>query len=190
MTKRVKTVTLFNKNHITVTRKDFVHFDTSAANITSSTFYTKNLEWGGDQYGREVKKRSPLGFYYISREKPNLIRPTGNMTTVRICLREHEYEITYPTTFEGVAIGTDARPWEIYPGEKAMADHFVRDLMTTLNKIYALAEDEKVDMTDIRNKSFTELFGNVNGPRYQTDEEKILSHGFDLKESFRKGKEK
>ena len=40
------------------------------------------------------------------------------------------------------------------------------------------------------NRVFKELFGNVNGPRFQTNEEKILAHGFDLKTSFRKDKEK
>ena len=32
---------------------------------------------------------------------------------------------------------------------------------------------------------FTDLFGYPEGPKYQTNEEKILSHGFDLKTSFR-----
>jgi len=67
-----------------------------------------------------------------------------------------------------------------------MDDHFVTDLIALLNKIYSLAEDEKVDMSKIRKVSFTELFGYPDGPKFQTDAEKILSHGFDPVESFRK----
>ena len=37
---------------------------------------------------------------------------------------------------------------------------------------------------------YTDLFGDKNGIRFQTDSEKIMSHGFDLKYSFRKEKEK
>ena len=39
---------------------------------------------------------------------------------------------------------------------------------------------------ELRNKVFTDIFGSPKGIRYQTNEEKILSHGFDLKTSFRK----
>ena len=190
MSRRIKTVTLFNKNHITVIRRDFVSFDSASASMDSHSFHDNTSECGGDPYGREIKKKSPLGFYYITREKENKRSyPSGKMTVIRIQLSNHEYEITYLTHIDGRYIGDDARPWDMYPGEKAMADHFVTDLMNLLNRIYSLAEDEKLDMSTIRKKSFIDLFGNENGPRYQTDVEKILSHGFDLKESFRKGKE-
>lgn len=33
---------------------------------------------------------------------------------------------------------------------------------------------------------YRDLFGNEKGIRFQTDSEKIISHGFDLKTSFRK----
>ena len=35
---------------------------------------------------------------------------------------------------------------------------------------------------------YIDLFGNIKGPVYQTNDEKILSHGFDLVTSFRKQK--
>jgi hypothetical protein len=42
------------------------------------------------------------------------------------------------------------------------------------------------DMTEVKKEIFTDLFGYPDGPKYQTNEEKILAHGFDLKTSFRK----
>ena len=42
------------------------------------------------------------------------------------------------------------------------------------------------DLTEVKKEIFTDLFGYPDGPKYQTNEEKILAHGFDLKTSFRK----
>ena len=40
--------------------------------------------------------------------------------------------------------------------------------------------------TSVKKEIFTDLFGYPDGPKYQTNEEKILAYGFDLKTSFRK----
>ena len=68
-----------------------------------------------------------------------------------------------------VMIGTGYGPryYEIYPDK------------TTYKNIY-----------DVKCTIYKELFGNIKGPRFQTDLEKILAHGFDPKYSFRKDKEK
>ena len=41
------------------------------------------------------------------------------------------------------------------------------------------------NLGEVKRLIFTDLFGYPGGPKYQTDNEKILSHGFDLKTSFR-----
>ena len=41
------------------------------------------------------------------------------------------------------------------------------------------------NLGEVRRLIFTDLFGYPEGPKYQTNDEKILSHGFDLKTSFR-----
>lgn len=47
-------------------------------------------------------------------------------------------------------------------------------------------EVRPIDMGALKREIFTDLFGDPKGPRFQTNEEKILAHGFDLKTSFRK----
>ena len=41
-------------------------------------------------------------------------------------------------------------------------------------------------LKSVRSSIFTDLFGYPDGPKYQTNDEKILAAGFDLKTSFRK----
>ena len=41
------------------------------------------------------------------------------------------------------------------------------------------------NLGEVKRLIFTDLFGYPEGPKYQTNDEKILSHGFDLKTSFR-----
>lgn len=48
----------------------------------------------------------------------------------------------------------------------------------------------EITISDLKIILYEELFGDKNGIRYQTDSEKIVSHGFDLKTSFRKPKQK
>ena len=92
-----------------------------------------------------------------------------------------------------------------------MADHFVTDLLKIMDSIFDYAAANKLqlrtkrsqyiqnkgyeyyydysDLNDFKRKIYTELFGAPKGPIYQTDAEKIQSHGFDNKISFRKRKE-
>jgi hypothetical protein len=185
MSRRAKVVNLYNKNHIIVSREDFVSNMYSGADMKTCSISLDNLIT--PVFEREVKKKSPLGFYYMSIEKYGGEKNvSGDMTEIRINLANKNFKITYPIRVGQSRVDVDNRPWYLYPGEKGMDDHFVTDLIALLNKIYSLAEDEKVDMSKIRKVSFTELFGYPDGPKFQTDAEKILSHGFDPVESFRK----
>ena len=87
-----------------------------------------------------------------------------------------------------------------------MSDRFVEVLLKLitdfLNEVESLKypiiephtryndHDRPISFFDLKNKLMVDMFGSIKGPRFQTDEEKILSHGFDLKESFRNRKEK
>lgn len=125
------------------------------------------------------------------------------------------YQIKYVTRYDDNHIGKEdgLRPWDIYPGDKDFPDHMIEGLIKEVNTFFELAEsakitsfynnptsryyvnhsvsqDQLVNINTVKREVFEELFGNPKGPRFQTNEEKILAHGFDLKTSFRKDKEK
>jgi hypothetical protein len=54
---------------------------------------------------------------------------------------------------------------------------------------YYYWEETREQIQHIKNEVYEYLYGNKNGLRVMTDEQKILAHGFDLKTSFRKDKE-
>lgn len=166
---------------------------------------------------KTVEKESPLGFVYTQtivteghyEYNKNYVANPCNITFKHyaIYINNDVYEIIYPRAYNGVNIGVDTRPWEI-ADSRCMEDHFVDDLLKVINDICCLCEDNKISKcitdhmkynsnTEYESTSYSEwkkqlfidLFGNANGPRYQTDIEKIISHGFDTKISFRKRKE-
>lgn len=125
------------------------------------------------------------------------------------------YELIYYTEYNGVKVGFDIHPWEL-ADNKSIEDHFITALINYLEKIISDATSkDRVDkdrlnpikrwddsyyckfegiettrfvgdLTEVKKEIFTDLFGYPDGPKYQTNEEKILAHGFDLKTSFRK----
>ncbi len=125
------------------------------------------------------------------------------------------YELIYYTEYNGVKVGFDIHPWEL-ADNKSIEDHFITALLKDLETIISDATSkDRVDkdrlnpikrwddsyyskleglettrfvgdMTEVKKEIFTDLFGYPDGPKYQTNEEKILAHGFDLKTSFRK----
>ena len=120
------------------------------------------------------------------------------------------YQIKYVTEYEDNKIGGEdgLRPWDIYPGDKDFPDHMLDALVKEVNDFFNIisenditsfsknpsslsygVRDNMIDTHFVKTTVFKELFGNINGPRFQTNEEKILAHGFDLKYSFRKDKE-
>ena len=106
------------------------------------------------------------------------------------------------------------RPWEIAEGDHALSDTMLKSLQTQVTNFFEFAAQHKIrfvkneyvpnkesyyggywtwketpeQLEDIKNTVYEYLYGNKNGLRVQTDEQKILSHGFDLKTSFRKDK--
>ena len=81
-----------------------------------------------------------------------------------------------------------------------MSEHFIFDLKDCIDKLLDFIRFEKIliiecysfsnnierDLNYVKNMLYRDLFGNEKGIRFQTDSEKIISHGFDLKTSFRK----
>ena len=166
-----------------------------------------------------VKEISKLGFWYyrpctkydLEREvKASSITYEDIIHEIKIIGGKHTYTITYLWQYNNVLASEDQRPWDISP-EGSMADHFVTDLLKIMDSIFDYAAAKKLklrtrkytyiqdkgyqdyydysDLNDFKRKIYTELFGAPKGPIYQTDAEKIQSHGFDNKISFRKRKE-
>jgi hypothetical protein len=208
---RVKTNNLFNKNHIIVTKTENINVSEPYAELTyggksDTVYYFDTRARRKPRYERR-RFESPLGFYYW---KDVIVEPGGNKPShtksfftneVYLCFKTYKYKITYVHTNEGNSIGPELRPWEIIDG--SMNDHFVTDLLNLLERLFQEARDSKLQVKrydthehkykidrmtigELRNKVFTDIFGSPKGIRYQTNEEKILSHGFDLKTSFRK----
>jgi len=126
---------------------------------------------------------------------------------------DKRYEMQYPIKCGDISINKETRPWDILPGYKGIEDHFITDLYKEVIKFFTICEDEKIkyqirpsiygfngsqeakyseDMKwveEVRKEVLKDLFGDENGPSINYNDIKILSHGFDLKESFRKRKE-
>ena len=140
----------------------------------------------------DVVKESPLGFYYKSNEKVTFeVEESMSVDvvfhTISIYLYENVYTVKYPISCNDVAIGFDARPWDICIGDKSMPEHFIKALQKTIEEIFSNASPIK-HWERTKDKIFTELFGNTKGYDTLPNDIKIVSHGFDPKESFRKRK--
>ena len=98
-------------------------------------------------------------------------------------------KVKYPVKCNDVEIGFDARPWDICVGDKSMQEHIIKVLQKILDDIIFRSAPIK-EHKRTKEKLYTELFGNANGYTTLSNEIKILSHGFDPKESFRKRKKK
>ena len=206
---RQKDVTLFNKNNIKIIR----HTDLPKTSI--HTPYVKQefiLSSSGGEFKRdrrfytkyetkEITLESPLGFYYT--KKIQVIEDSGDTTTNKtICVwnfwldQKTKISISYITKFGDTGINVETRPWEI-ADNTAFEDHLVTDLRKVVDDIINEFRRFKIiniisknveitNLGDIKRKIYTDLFGYPEGPKFQTNEEKILSHGFDPKTSFRK----
>lgn len=122
----------------------------------------------------------------------------------------YHYVIQYPHSYNDVYIGVDTRPWDL-TDNNGIEDHFIMDLKNLLDKIFEVCQNDKIDLVenhknywwethnqeqyskkpigDFKVEIYKDLFGFKDGPKMQTNEEKILSHGFDTKISFRNRKE-
>jgi hypothetical protein len=126
------------------------------------------------------------------------------------------YELIYYTEYNGAKVGFEKHPWELADTksvEDHLITALIKDLETIISDATTKerVDEDKLnpkcrwddtiyhsnregietkrfvgDMTAVKKEIFTDLFGYPDGPKYQTNEEKILAHGFDLKTSFRK----
>ena len=101
-------------------------------------------------------------------------------------------------------------PWEL-ADNNSMPDHYVTALINELNKLFEICVEYKcslikdgykhyfgdiqseptiVSAAKVKKDIFTDLFGFPDGPKYQTDMDKLLAHGFDPKMGFRNRPEK
>lgn len=161
-----------------------------------------------------VRTKSPLGFYYdkiiYNTEQSSRSNDSRNtyMKIWTFYIGSKTYKLSYYVEYNGTHVNQEIRPWDICEGDKSMPDHYVNALLTELNNMFAdikvLKSKDILDTSsyevsswnrfnkynikdnDKKREIFTDLFGYPEGPKYQTNEEKILSHGFDLKTSFRK----
>jgi hypothetical protein len=185
--------------------------------VNVSTTYEDNAPVAGKyEKGGWVKKKkiSRLGFYYMS-DYYNYSSYTGATTNkkgltikkITINVDTEQYILSYPIQYLDTKIGIEARPWDIAPNSKGMEDHFVDALAKEANKFFDIAFDNKITLTykkkwfeknntdehinvnQLKKETFIDLFGYEDGPRVQPNNVKLLAHGFDLKESFRKRKE-
>jgi hypothetical protein len=188
---------LFDKNHIKVTVED-KYSSSSKYRIAwvtvNGSIYPEGMTITEIANKSEyVIKESPLGFYYeayelVPYERKTKVRVNTVFHSVYVTLVNETYRIEYPAVCGDVKIGFDARPWDICVGDKSMPEHFVKALKKILDEIFVLAAPIK-HMERSREKLYTELFGSPKGDISSLPNEiKILSHGFDPKETFRKRK--
>ena len=210
---RQKDVTLFNKNNIKITRhtdlpETSIHtpYIEQKSILSSSGGEFKRVKRGRRFYTKyetkEITLESPLGFYYT--KKIQVIDTVNSDTTTNKTInvwnfwldQKTKISISYITKFGDTGINVETRPWEI-ADNTAFEDHLVTDLKKVVDDIIDEFKRFKninvisgnVDITnlgDIKRKIYTDLFGYPEGPKFQTNEEKILSHGFDPKTSIRK----
>lgn len=190
---------LFDKNHIKVTSCDLKYKSQEKWRINWVTTGTRDIIYQSGMTITETKekledvvKESPLGFYYLTKEKVKYEEETNLPVSIfyhiiYITLGEISYKIQYLVSCNDVKIGFDARPWDICIGDKAMSEHFIKTLQKILDDIFARAASIK-HWERTKEKIYTELFGNPKGYTTLDNEIKIVSHGFDPKESFRKRK--
>ena len=162
---------------------------------------------------KEVRLKSPLGFYYTKRiyhsDGPKETYVGGNEHLVWIFFDKDDirYELSYYIMNSNTRIGKETRPWEIIDNE-VFEDNYIEALQAEVEKLLNISKSkcsgeldnslckEKPgyknndkyfigDLNDVKRLIFTDLFGYPDGPKHQTNKEKILSHGFDLKTSFR-----
>ena len=220
---------LFNKNHIEILKIENpetyrVWDEPTIQHVSKGNYYHHSFR--RSYYTTEyvtVKKQSPLGFYYTSREvKPYNHYQESNCGGSQVIVtypipdeKNSYYQLKYYTGYGDNNIGGEdgLRPWDVYPGDKNFPDHMLTALVKEVTSFFAIIEASKNNRfydvesytgyyntntkktsssnsaSNVRKDVFRQLFGNENGPRFQTDEEKILAHGFDPKYSFRKDKE-
>lgn len=164
----------------------------------------------------EVTCKSPLGFYYKKKicDNEEVIYANREVVEFEYRYKFTKYIVSFFITYDDnkvIKSEDGLRPWDIVPGDKSFSDRDIENLKSELDKLFSLIESngcntvrdgmypvywyrpitEKPEMKlkSVKDEIYTDLFGNKNGFRAQTDKEKIEAHGFDFKYSFRKDKE-
>ena len=216
--RKIKIKNLFNKNHITIVKKENCNNSNIYCNLSTCKKEADNFRIPlrkRHKYFEEVTEKceSPLGFYYYKTTKvynyPQ--SKTSEVRKLNINLRDTSYELSYYLEYEDNRVGGESRPWNIVQGDSSFSDKWIETLLGEVNKLIDIVKDNKLKPTitnptytlsgksttylsdmsieDLKKQIFLELFGDTRGVRFQTDTEKIVSHGFDLKTSFRKPKQ-
>lgn len=196
--------TLFNKNRITITQGDSVRGKAEVW-IRSQIMGGSTNRWIKEKK-KVVKCESPLGFYYYKTVYSSQLStpPSATLKLITFWDGKKVTQIKYFKSYGDTRTGVDTRPWEVVPESGDMPDHQVQALLKVVTDILTEVENSKavieenygygnesiLSFYDLKKELMVDLFGDIRGPRFQSNEEKILSHGFDLKESFRRRKEK
>ena len=207
MSAREKVRTLYSRNGIRIIKTENIHDPRKRWGIEK---FSRNEKLENAEIRKErgeyikIKHESPLGFYYTTHEWKNdnsYNKKPKNVTYRKyiIWLENTKYELEYPIEYcanDNVQhINVDMRPWDILPGYKGMPDNMINTLIKEANRFIDLIFEYKntfeLSLTpeQYRKSIMIDLFGYEDGPKIQPNNIKILSHGFDLKESFRKRKE-
>ena len=205
---------LFKQNNIEIIELDYKnqeHYLYKKIDTYNSWTNRRHIFNYRDKVVTEKVKKSKLGFYYSKKEitykdhytEKKVENSAPLYKTFIFYCSDHTYHIRYPYQYNYTTIGEDKRPYELID-KKGMKDHFVFDLLKELENLFCKFKDEKIDtqtndptklkrdpliLHELKFLIYTDIFGFGDGPKYQTNNEKILSHGFDLKTSFRKDKE-
>lgn len=166
------------------------------------------------------RKKSPLGFYYDKVTTEKIYRNDRNKDDIRhwkVVQFKHndiQYILKFLVSWDenNVQRTEDSlRPWEVAEGDKSLNDNMINSLVTDVANFFNTIENCKIStvyttgdsyylgdkpnqyhggVPRLKDEIYEYLYGHRNGIRFQTDLEKIISHGFDPKYSFRKDKEK
>lgn len=198
--------------------RQYIHGNISNKVITGGSAVSRNSYRNSywDDYEKvKIKKISKLApFYYEvekyikkSNKRNTDVYSSGSeqMVTYISAGPNAEYEIKYYVAYGDTKISHETRPWDIYPGDSIFEEHFITDLEKILKEIFLNVNIDSINFNtddylkihnqikengaNIRISIMKDLFDDKDGYKKQTNENKILSHGFDLKESFRKRKE-
>ena len=195
---RDKVKILFNKRSVKITKTILGKSNKDDKQRVLIDFINFQEYYRGDST-KKTRHRSPLGFWYWKKEKPPVQKETTTKVIKFITPREVT-EISYLTTYNDARIGPDLRPWNLGSDSSSITDH----QLDALNKVVEemLGEIETLKRIEIsfasspyqtfpisytphefKTELLQDLFEGLSKP--QNDKEKIISHGFDTRPSFR-----
>lgn len=207
MSKRIKKTTLFNKCHIILEKYENEENTVCGfkEEIKESGGGSRMVELNAGKVGKIAKLESRLGFYYYKKIKSNIQRVYADdyrkAVIYRFVYPDHSYYFSFLIQKCDTKADKEIHPWELE--DPGMEDHFIFDLKDLIDTLFEEAKEFKLpgksykwfsgknnipDWEKEKKKLFVNLYGYEKGPIFQTNEQKIISHGFDPLTSFRKEK--